>query len=130
MTDSPTPRLFEKGCKKPESSGRKPGVSNKITKDVRHMVYTALRRAGGEDYLLAQARENPTAFLSLLKSVMPKKPLFDEEAKRAIVITHRIIRDGNDAVPSVAHKVLPALEVIQDAPLTPLARDTDTRKLT
>ena len=35
------------------------------------MILSALDRAGGENYLLAQSAENPTAFLSLLGRIIP-----------------------------------------------------------
>ena len=52
-------------------SGSRKGVPNKISADVRAMILAALEQAGGEDYLLAQARDNPRAFLSLLGRILP-----------------------------------------------------------
>ena len=50
----------------PKTGGRQKGTPNKISADVRAMVLAALDRAGGENYLLAQAHDNPKAFLTLL----------------------------------------------------------------
>jgi hypothetical protein len=36
------------------------------------MIRNALDMAGGEEYLLEQARENPTAFLNLVGKIIPK----------------------------------------------------------
>lgn len=51
--------------------GRKKGVPNKITADVKAMVLAALDKAGGIDYLLQQSEKNPTAFLTLVGKVLP-----------------------------------------------------------
>lgn len=52
-------------------AGRKKGVPNKITGDVKAMILAALEGAGGADYLLAQSQDNPTAFLTLVGKVLP-----------------------------------------------------------
>lgn len=51
--------------------GRKKGVPNKLTREVKEMVLTALDNAGGDKYLLRQAEENPTAFMTLLGKIIP-----------------------------------------------------------
>jgi hypothetical protein len=51
--------------------GRVAGVPNKVTSDVKGMILNALSAAGGERYLLQQARRNPTAFLQLVAKVLP-----------------------------------------------------------
>jgi hypothetical protein len=51
--------------------GRKKGVPNKVTGEVKEMVLRALASVGGEKYLAQQARENPTAFLTLVGKVLP-----------------------------------------------------------
>jgi hypothetical protein len=35
------------------------------------MILAALNKAGGEDYLLNQANENPSAFLTLVGKILP-----------------------------------------------------------
>lgn len=57
--------------------GRKKGVPNKITRDVREMIHGALQAAGGQDYLTEQARENPAAFLALVGKTLPKEVKLD-----------------------------------------------------
>ena len=52
-------------------AGRKKGVPNKVTADIKAMVLGALDRAGGEEYMLEQARSNPNAFLTLVGKVLP-----------------------------------------------------------
>ena len=51
--------------------GRKKGVPNKVTTAVKDMILSALDKAGGEDYLVRQAEENPTAFMTLVGKVLP-----------------------------------------------------------
>lgn len=51
--------------------GRPKGVPNKATTAIKEMIVQALDRAGGVDYLITQADENPTAFLTLVGKVLP-----------------------------------------------------------
>ncbi|MGO9770726.1 MAG: hypothetical protein ACLPSW_14465 [Roseiarcus sp.] len=56
-------------------SGRKPGVPNKFTRDVKEAIIQAANKAGGKEgltgFLAKQAAENPRAFLALLGKVIP-----------------------------------------------------------
>lgn len=56
-----------------EGAGRKEGVPNKITGDIRAMIKEALSEAGGTKYLLAQAHDNPVAFMGLIGKIIPKE---------------------------------------------------------
>jgi hypothetical protein len=67
-----------KGTRPP--GGSRKGIPNKITADVRAMILAALDRAGGEDYLLAQAHDNPRAFLSLLGRILPTQVTGKDDA--------------------------------------------------
>lgn len=51
--------------------GRPKGSPNKTTKALKDMILEALGRKGGVDYLIEQAGENPTAFLTLVGKVLP-----------------------------------------------------------
>lgn len=51
--------------------GRPKGVLNKNTKALKDMILTALSDAGGVDYLVKQADENPNAFMTLVGKVLP-----------------------------------------------------------
>ena len=53
--------------------GRKPGSRNKLPAELKAMILGALEAAGGQDYLLEQAKENPGAFMSLLGKVLPSE---------------------------------------------------------
>ena len=63
-----------KGAKrKPPSAGigRKKGVPNKVTKQLKEMILGALDDAGGQKYLAQQAIENPGPFMALVGKVLP-----------------------------------------------------------
>lgn len=57
----------------PRTGGRKKGTPNRLTSDVRGMVLAALDGAGGLRYLIRQAEENPTAFLTLVGRTLPRE---------------------------------------------------------
>lgn len=81
-----------KGQPKPESSGRKKGVVNKTTADIKKMINNALHLAGGEDYLVRQADENPVAFMGLIGKILPKEIAAELSGNLTIAsITRRII---------------------------------------
>ncbi len=54
-----------------KTGGRKAGVPNKVTAQLKDMILTALDKAGGVKYLQRQANENPGPFLSLIGKVLP-----------------------------------------------------------
>ena len=51
--------------------GRPKGSPNKVGKLLKDMILAALDESGGVDYLSVQARDNPTAFLTLVGKVLP-----------------------------------------------------------
>lgn len=51
--------------------GRPKGSVNKTTGQLKEMILNALGAAGGEEYLVRQAKENPTAFMTLVGKVLP-----------------------------------------------------------
>lgn len=55
----------------PKVGGRKKGTPNKQTAAIKDMIVQALDKAGGVDYLLSQAEENPNAFMALVGKVLP-----------------------------------------------------------
>lgn len=54
-----------------KTGGRVKGTPNKTTGAVKEMILEALDRSGGVDYLIRQADENPTAFMTLIGKVLP-----------------------------------------------------------
>jgi hypothetical protein len=59
----------------PKTGGRKKGTPNKISSALKDAILQAAENAGGEDgivgYLVVQALNNPSAFMSLLGKVLP-----------------------------------------------------------
>lgn len=51
--------------------GRVKGVPNKVTGQLKEMILGALSDVGGQDYLVRQAEENPSAFMGLIAKVLP-----------------------------------------------------------
>jgi hypothetical protein len=59
--------------------GRQKGTPNRETKALRDLILGALEENGGQDYLAAQARQNPVAFLTLLGKVLQTTLASDPE---------------------------------------------------
>lgn len=59
--------------------GRPKGSPNKMPNKLKEMILEALDRAGGVEYLIAQAGENPKTFLLLLGRVLPLQVTGDAE---------------------------------------------------
>lgn len=83
--------------------GRKAGVPNKVTGDVKAMILGALEQAGGERYLAEQAVMNPGAFMSLIGKVLPKE--INAEVRGAI---EHVLADRMKEARERAHKDGPA----------------------
>lgn len=66
--------------------GRKPGIPNKLTRDVKAAIEQAFNDVGGVEYLKAQAAENPQAFLTLLGKILPKDVKLDLPENFSITI--------------------------------------------
>ena len=56
-----------------KTGGRRKGTPNKINRDLREMLLTALHQAGGVKYLTACAKDSPAVFLALLAKILPKE---------------------------------------------------------
>lgn len=74
-----------KGTRPPNAGkGRIAGVPNKNTTALKDMILRALHGVGGEEYLMAQAGENPAAFLTLIGKVLPLQVQGDPNAPLVI----------------------------------------------
>lgn len=71
--------------KLPAGPGRPKGMVNKTTAAIRDMIEGALHEAGGQDYLVARAKDQPVAFMGLVAKVMPA------EIKMAATVTVNVI---------------------------------------
>jgi len=77
--------------------GRKKGVPNKLTSDVKAMILAALDKAGGAEYLLEQAKDNPNAFLTLVGKVLPMQLTGDKDNPVTFEQIVRKVVDAKDA---------------------------------
>lgn len=69
-------KVVKSGAKrKPPAAGigRAKGVPNKMTRDLKEMILSALEQAGGAKYLMERAKDVKTAsaFLTLVGKVLP-----------------------------------------------------------
>lgn len=98
--------LFKKG-QSGNPKGRGKGVQNKVSKDLREMVREALDKAGGVDYLLQQALDNPRVFLPLVAKIIPQEHKISHEIGEKLVslLQERrnqlsVMRDPIDVTPA------------------------------
>lgn len=84
---------FQKGQKK--LGGRTKGTPNVATAEIKEMVRQALNEVGGVEYLKDQAIINPTAFLSLIKSILPKDVNVGGQPDNELIIKIRGAKIGN-----------------------------------
>lgn len=73
--------------------GRPKGVPNKRTTALKDMILESLDRAGGIKYLEKQAKDNPTAFLTLVGKVLP----LDVNANHSGQIVAQVVFKGLNA---------------------------------
>ncbi len=55
----------------PKTGGRRKGTQNRLTRDVKDAIVNAFDKAGGEDYLVTIAKNDPRTFCTLLGKVVP-----------------------------------------------------------
>ena len=73
------------GLGAPKTGGREKGTPNKITAALKDMILGALDAAGGQDYLVRMAAEQPAAFMTLLGKVLPTTLAGDKGSPLAVV---------------------------------------------
>jgi len=56
---------------RPPGAGRKKGVPNKLTTDMKATIVAAFVDAGGKDYLVKVAKTDPRTFCWLLDKILP-----------------------------------------------------------
>ena len=73
--------------------GRPKGSANKNTKALKDMILAALDNSGGIDYLVTQAQDNPTAFMTLVGKVLP---LQADVSHSGNVVAHVVFKGLNE----------------------------------
>lgn len=78
--------------------GRKKGVPNKFSKELKDMILQALSDAGGVGYLKKRAEDSPGAFMALLGRVLPLQVTGKDDAPLIPGTINFVIRqqDGSD----------------------------------
>ena len=66
--------------------GRAKGTPNKVNQSIREAIQQAFEQAGGVDYLVRLAQEDPKTFVPLLIKTMPPEPKVPQEGGLNIVI--------------------------------------------
>jgi hypothetical protein len=79
---------------KPANAGRKPGVKNKVTRDMREAVWQAFENAGGVEYLAKLAAKEPRTFGTMLVKLMPEK--LEAELRGTLIVETGVTRDPGD----------------------------------
>ena len=54
-----------------KTGGRKKGTPNRVTADLKGAILESLTYAGGVEYLVQQARDNPSSYMTLIGKVLP-----------------------------------------------------------
>jgi len=75
--------------------GRKKGTPNKLTASVKELLLGALDDVGGREYLVTQARDNPTAFMTMLGKVLPTQVTGDPDNPMVSKVIFEVI-DSED----------------------------------
>jgi hypothetical protein len=83
-----------KGTRPPAAGkGRPKGAKNKMTAALKDMILGALDEAGGQQYLVEQAHQNPAAFLTLLGKVLPLQVAGSESGPIEISVVRYDVSD-------------------------------------
>jgi len=95
--------LFKKG-ESGNLAGKPKGTPNKATVQLRTMVSKALNKAGGVNYLVAQAEANPSAFMALVAKTMPQKVDLDVRMISSDMIN--LMQERRDAIAqTIEHQI-------------------------
>lgn len=71
-----------------KGAGRKKGVPNKTTADVREAIKQAFDKAGGVNYLVKLAKDDPKTFVPLLSKIVPAEIKAEHQGAIEIVVSY------------------------------------------
>ena len=73
--------------------GRPKGAINKTNAAIKDMVVQALDKAGGVDYLVKQAEENPGPFMALVGKVLPLQVAgAGDDGQHVVEVRYSVVR--------------------------------------
>jgi len=75
----PGPAIPPKPPKGTRWGGRAKGTPNKVNQSIREAIQMAFEQAGGVEYLVRLAQEDPKTFVPLLIKTMPPEPKVPQE---------------------------------------------------
>ena len=73
---------FQKGRAK--TGGRQAGTPNKVTREVKDALMTALERVNPEDYFEGLAHESPELFVRLVAKLLPQKQEHEHRVENVV----------------------------------------------
>ena len=75
MTERVTKKVADGAKRKPPAAGkgRPKGAVNKTTRNIREAIEKAFNQAGGVDYLVTLAKDDPRTFIPLLAKIIPNE---------------------------------------------------------
>jgi hypothetical protein len=103
----PRGRPFQKGRAK--TGGRRPGVRNRFTRDVKEAVLNALERLGGDDWLVKLGRREAKAFATLLSKTMPLQVTASRAGDDPDEIAAKVRQRLAEVEAKTSGRVIPAL---------------------
>jgi hypothetical protein len=78
-----------------KTGGRKKGTPNKMNAALKDLILNALYDVGGQAYLAQQARDNSSAYMSLLGKVLPLQLSGTDPDGNPSEIVIRVIKPDN-----------------------------------
>ncbi len=75
--------------------GSRKGKPNKTTQALKEVILGALDDAGGQEYLVRQAQENPVIFINLLGKLLPSELRANVNSGMVIQVTTGVPRRGD-----------------------------------
>lgn len=70
-------------------AGRKAGIPNRLTMDIKQAIMEAFEKLGGADYLVKVGKKDPKIFFTLLAKIVPQqtKPEVKQEPTLADILS-------------------------------------------
>jgi hypothetical protein len=102
-------------------SGRKPGIPNKLNRDIKEMIVGALEDVGGRAYLRDCAISHPVAFLGLVGKVLPMQIASQDGSTIGFDFQWASAAGGDETRKAISHIPNATVATIEAEPLEPEA---------
>lgn len=95
MTETVTKKVANGAKRKPPAAGkgRPKGAVNKTTRNIREAIEKAFNQAGGVEYLVTLARDDPRTFIPLLAKIIPSEVNATHSGGLTLIVDTGIRRD-------------------------------------